>query len=47
MDGGIRRGGDIVKALSLGARAVLIGQGVRVGRSARLVDPAWRAPSRS
>ena len=26
MDGGIRRGGDIVKALSLGARAVLIGR---------------------
>jgi isopentenyl diphosphate isomerase/L-lactate dehydrogenase-like FMN-dependent dehydrogenase len=27
MDGGIRRGGDIVKALCLGARAVLIGRG--------------------
>jgi len=26
MDGGIRRGGDIVKALSLGAKAVLIGR---------------------
>jgi len=26
MDGGVRRGGDIVKALSLGARAVLIGR---------------------
>jgi L-lactate dehydrogenase (cytochrome) len=26
MDGGIRRGGDIVKALSLGARAVLVGR---------------------
>jgi 4-hydroxymandelate oxidase len=26
LDGGIRRGGDIVKALSLGARAVLIGR---------------------
>jgi isopentenyl diphosphate isomerase/L-lactate dehydrogenase-like FMN-dependent dehydrogenase len=26
MDGGIRRGGDIVKAMSLGARAVLIGR---------------------
>ena len=26
VDGGIRRGGDIVKALCLGARAVLIGR---------------------
>jgi L-lactate dehydrogenase (cytochrome) len=26
MDGGVRRGGDIIKALSLGARAVLIGR---------------------
>lgn len=26
MDGGIRRGGDIIKALSLGARAILIGR---------------------
>jgi L-lactate dehydrogenase (cytochrome) len=26
MDGGIRRGGDIVKALCLGARAVLVGR---------------------
>ena len=26
MDGGIRRGGDILKALSLGAKAVLIGR---------------------
>jgi isopentenyl diphosphate isomerase/L-lactate dehydrogenase-like FMN-dependent dehydrogenase len=26
MDGGIRRGGDVVKALALGARAVLIGR---------------------
>ena len=27
MDGGIRRGSDIVKAMCLGARAVLIGRG--------------------
>lgn len=27
LDGGIRRGGDVVKALALGARAVLIGRG--------------------
>jgi len=26
LDGGIRRGGDVVKALALGARAVLIGR---------------------
>jgi len=34
MDGGIRRGGDIVKALSLGARAVLIGRAYAYGLSA-------------
>jgi L-lactate dehydrogenase (cytochrome) len=26
MDGGIRRGGDMIKALCLGARAVLVGR---------------------
>ena len=31
MDGGIRRGSDIVKALSLGARAVLIGRAYGYG----------------
>ena len=39
MDGGIRRGSDMVKALSLGARAVLIGQGLRVGASAAAGGP--------
>src|SRR6266481_2299367 len=34
MDGGIRRGGDIVKALCLGARAVLIGRAYAYGLSA-------------
>ncbi len=34
MDGGIRRGGDIVKALCLGARAVLIGRGYAYGLAA-------------
>lgn len=34
MDGGIRRGADIVKALALGARAVLIGRGYAYGLAA-------------
>ena len=34
MDGGIRRGSDIVKALSLGARAVLIGRAYAYGLGA-------------
>jgi L-lactate dehydrogenase (cytochrome) len=34
MDGGIRRGGDIVKALCLGARAVLIGRAYGYGLGA-------------
>jgi isopentenyl diphosphate isomerase/L-lactate dehydrogenase-like FMN-dependent dehydrogenase len=34
MDGGIRRGGDIVKALSLGAKAVLIGRAYAWGLGA-------------
>lgn len=34
MDGGIRRGADIVKALCLGARAVLIGRGYAYGLAA-------------
>ena len=34
MDGGIRRGSDIVKALCLGARAVLIGRAYAYGRAA-------------
>jgi L-lactate dehydrogenase (cytochrome) len=34
LDGGIRRGGDIVKALCLGARAVLIGRAYAYGMSA-------------
>src|SRR5579859_5609952 len=34
MDGGVRRGGDIVKALSLGARAVLIGRAYAYGLAA-------------
>ena len=34
LDGGIRRGSDVVKALSLGARAVLIGRGYAYGLAA-------------
>ncbi|MDR3450192.1 MAG: alpha-hydroxy acid oxidase [Alphaproteobacteria bacterium] len=34
MDGGIRRGSDIVKALALGARAVLLGRGTAYGLAA-------------
>ena len=34
MDGGLRRGGDIVKALCLGAKAVLIGRAYAYGLSA-------------
>lgn len=35
MDGGIRRGADIVKALALGARAVLVGRAVAYGLAAQ------------
>ena len=31
MDGGIRRGGDIVKAICLGAKAVLVGRAYAYG----------------
>jgi L-lactate dehydrogenase (cytochrome) len=34
LDGGVRRGGDIVKALCLGARAVLIGRAYAYGLAA-------------
>ena len=34
MDGGIRRGADIVKAVALGARAVLLGRGYAYGMAA-------------
>ena len=34
MDGGIRRGADIVKALALGARAVMLGRGYAYGMAA-------------
>ena len=34
LDGGIRRGSDIVKALALGARAVLVGRAYAYGLGA-------------
>ena len=34
MDGGVRRGADIVKALALGARAVMLGRGYAYGMAA-------------
>jgi isopentenyl diphosphate isomerase/L-lactate dehydrogenase-like FMN-dependent dehydrogenase len=43
MDGGIRRGGDIVKAICLGARAVLIGRAYAYGLAAAGYDGVVRA----
>ncbi|MGH9512223.1 MAG: alpha-hydroxy acid oxidase [Terriglobales bacterium] len=43
LDGGIRRGADIVKALCLGARAVLIGRAYAYGLSAAGHDGVSRA----
>ena len=45
VDGGIRRGGDIVKALAMGAKAVLVGRAYAYGLAAA-GHPAWRARSR-
>jgi L-lactate dehydrogenase (cytochrome) len=43
MDGGIRRGGDIAKALALGARAVLVGRAPAYGLAAGGTRGASRA----
>jgi L-lactate dehydrogenase (cytochrome) len=43
MDGGIRRGSDIVKAICLGARAVLIGRGYAYGLAAAGEEGVTRA----
>jgi len=43
MDGGIRRGSDIVKAVCLGARAVLIGRGYAYGLAAAGLPGVRRA----
>jgi L-lactate dehydrogenase (cytochrome) len=43
MDGGVRRGSDIIKALCLGARAVLIGRAYAYGMAAAGEAGIWRA----
>jgi isopentenyl diphosphate isomerase/L-lactate dehydrogenase-like FMN-dependent dehydrogenase len=43
MDGGIRRGSDIVKAVCLGARAVLIGRAYAYGLAAAGYDGVVRS----
>jgi L-lactate dehydrogenase (cytochrome) len=43
MDGGVRRGSDIVKALCLGARAVLVGRAYAYGLAAAGYDGVKRA----
>ena len=45
MDGGIRRGGDIVKALCVGARAVLVGRAYAYGLAAAGASGVSRAIS--
>ena len=46
LDGGVRRGTDILKALALGARACMAGRPFLYGLAAG-GEPAWRVPSRS
>jgi isopentenyl diphosphate isomerase/L-lactate dehydrogenase-like FMN-dependent dehydrogenase len=43
MDGGVRRGGDIIKALCLGARAVLVGRAYAYGMAAAGTPGVHRA----
>lgn len=46
LDGGVRRGGDVVKALALGAKAVMIGRAYLWGLAAN-GQAAWRTCSTS
>jgi len=41
LHGGIRRGGDVIKALALGAKAVIIGRAY-LGGLADNGKPTWR-----
>jgi (S)-mandelate dehydrogenase len=43
VDGGVRRGGDIAKALALGAEGVLLGRALTYGLAASGADGATRA----
>ena len=47
MDGGVRRGGDIIKAICLGARAVLVGRAYAYGLAAAGAARRQPAPSQS
>ncbi|SUV84556.1 L-lactate dehydrogenase [Bordetella pertussis] len=44
MDSGIRRGGDVLKALALGARFVFLGRPFNYAAAVG-AKPAWRTPS--
>jgi L-lactate dehydrogenase (cytochrome) len=43
LDGGIRRGSDVIKAICLGARAVLVGRAYAYGLAAAGTDGVARA----
>ena len=43
MDGGVRRGGDIIKAICMGARAVLVGRAYAYGLAAAGAPGVHRA----
>jgi len=43
MDGGVRRGGDIIKAICMGARAVLVGRAYAYGLAAAGAPGVTRA----
>jgi L-lactate dehydrogenase (cytochrome) len=45
MDGGVRRGGDIIKAICIGARAVLVGRAYAYGLAAAGAPGISRAVS--